>query len=1067
MDETTFFFNLQAIKVLAAKGEKSTYQKVNVDEKECYTVLLGGNAVGEITSHGYLQVDLRFRSYADYFLQGGCGSHYMYLETIQEETSDDLRSESDLSEAGTSPAGWFGTDSETGSVICIEKDPTECDSDRESACPAKRRKQDNNLLTISIEDDCQSLSRSSSLLQFETLEKQCQETCNSSPSVYSQFSFDSLDVQRKSNVSPDSLDRVQSDGEQESDYYRALKIDVPRKKESKTLQNVGNRFGGSDSSDSDGTLGGSRSFDNLRSWRSFDSLPILSVSPPKTKDEVSVENLSEDSGYSDHLCNNSKYNITTSQSETGMKSNFDVSRLNLDLFGNKKSAKTKTAHVDFHAYDGEGFHSFSGNFGTSYQDLSVFDKYDVDILENHHSPLIDRFMRRRVRNEDSVTKIVNIEKSPECGLASKYNCASSASEPNLLVATTVTSESVEVLPNSQKKTGKFLENSACASSVPKDLNLVKDLETEKNTWCFDAQTESVAAKNFDIADLTVESVNIEDINSSSFHSSNISEFLSLDNIENKGDMSSFRREGSYAEAMTNRVDLSDDENSLIAKPILKRPRNTMEDFDRKVLKAISEHSIQSIGDSRHNLCDTIYPSNPIANSIAKQSRYFTSTPNVSSLSRQKVNNYEHEERRKSTYDVRRTDRSTSTSGMSDFDDKTITSAKSLAESTSSKGVHFSPLVDEVNWNDDTTESTETIERESSYSLQSSPERETSPPSPTPVERLLESPEPGRMSYSQPDLHNHNEKRDFIESLKCFQTELTKSQPNMNDKLKRRGSQLLKKDKDGCLIKAYVDGDGIHYQHTHLDLDNVYSNKPPTSPTTSDLSHVGSNTASMQAKPVVGMAARARDVTTPRKDKGKFGGFFSRLTSFRFSARKDAAKKKNGNVAAKENVPSDLLLAPPVRQATKDDYVYIPLKGPSSENNNRRKDEGGKVSGKPPVPRAPPRVVGASVKRDGGGANQQGGGVESHERRRRRTIDSGSRPRPMEPMGLIETDLDTEVTIITDGADVKTRSLLNLGAAQPSGTARLQLSTAPRETHRPHKSMEFLLDKENIKVVEVS
>lgn len=41
----------------------------------------------------------------------------MYLETIQEETSDDLRSDSDLSDPENSPAGWLATDSEAGSVI--------------------------------------------------------------------------------------------------------------------------------------------------------------------------------------------------------------------------------------------------------------------------------------------------------------------------------------------------------------------------------------------------------------------------------------------------------------------------------------------------------------------------------------------------------------------------------------------------------------------------------------------------------------------------------------------------------------------------------------------------------------------------------------------------------------------------------------------------------------------------------------------------------------------------------------------------------------------------------------
>jgi hypothetical protein len=80
---------------------------------------------------------------------------------------------------------------------------------------------------------------------------------------------------------------------------------------------------------------------------------------------------------------------------------------------------------------------------------------------------------------------------------------------------------------------------------------------------------------------------------------------------------------------------------------------------------------------------------------------------------------------------------------------------------------------------------------------------------------------------------------------------------------------------------------------------------------------------------------------------------------------------------------------------------------------------------------------------------------------------------MEPMGLIETDLDTEVTVITSGPNVKTRSLLNLGA-EPRLGALLDVNDAARDgdgapkfpSARPHKSMEFLLDKQNLKVVEV-
>lgn len=160
-----------------------------------------------------------------------------------------------------------------------------------------------------------------------------------------------------------------------------------------------------------------------------------------------------------------------------------------------------------------------------------------------------------------------------------------------------------------------------------------------------------------------------------------------------------------------------------------------------------------------------------------------------------------------------------------------------------------------------------------------------------------------------------------------------------------------------------------------------------------------------------------------------------------------------------------------RTATKDDYIYIPLKSP--HNQQQRQSGPPQNSGKPPLPRTPPRIVGASVKQRNDGRRT----ADNHQRRR--TIDSAaaaadSRPRPMEPMGLIETDLDTEVTTVRTGAaacssNVKTaRSLLNLGAEPRLGAPQHEgdASDSFPKGSRPHKSMEFLLDKQNHKVVEV-
>lgn len=81
------------------------------------------------------------------------------------------------------------------------------------------------------------------------------------------------------------------------------------------------------------------------------------------------------------------------------------------------------------------------------------------------------------------------------------------------------------------------------------------------------------------------------------------------------------------------------------------------------------------------------------------------------------------------------------------------------------------------------------------------------------------------------------------------------------------------------------------------------------------------------------------------------------------------------------------------------------------------------------------------------------------------------------IGLIETNLDTHETVISG----KTRSLMELGPQQMSLHGRGAQSAATRRTvgatpnkvgsivepRRPHKSMEFLLDKENQKLVLVS
>lgn len=176
------------------------------------------------------------------------------------------------------------------------------------------------------DNDLNTLSRSSSLLQFETLEKQCQETRSNSPSNYSQFSFDSLEnSHRKNNLSPDSLNSPRNDGtEDETDFAKFFSC----KKSSDSLDCNKTKYSGSDSSDSDVTLDATRSFDNLKLWRSFDSL-LTCNKHNTTKEKLSLENLSEDSGYGDLLSKSTNNNQLKDKNSLRSTIEFNMDRKRL------------------------------------------------------------------------------------------------------------------------------------------------------------------------------------------------------------------------------------------------------------------------------------------------------------------------------------------------------------------------------------------------------------------------------------------------------------------------------------------------------------------------------------------------------------------------------------------------------------------------------------------------------------------------------------------------------------------------------------------------------------------
>lgn len=116
---------------------------------------------------------------------------------------------------------------------------------------------------------------------------------------------------------------------------------------------------------------------------------------------------------------------------------------------------------------------------------------------------------------------------------------------------------------------------------------------------------------------------------------------------------------------------------------------------------------------------------------------------------------------------------------------------------------------------------------------------------------------------------------------------------------------MKKDKDGSVISAYVDRDGIQYKHTHLDIGMGFGRTvpgPPHSNVINSNERITKNKQNSCAfhKPVVDsmeprdsvlhVAPNAQENHKEKKHSGKLGGLFSKLASFRFSLKKGADEK---------------------------------------------------------------------------------------------------------------------------------------------------------------------------------
>lgn len=896
-----------------------------------------------------------------------------------------------------------------------------------------------------------------------------------------------------------------------------------------------------DSQNSDDTLlvAGSRSdspangTNSSRTCRSYESLSTRRPTKHVKRERMSAENLSEDSGYSDVPvgcgCGATSGPISAPGGHGGIviphkstkKCVNELACINTRISHPppaRKIANPRTRMMrSFDAYDGAlvalpfapaSACAAATCFASSCQDLIAAVAYDAGARAADHARVYRATIGRVARGTAPrrTTDVLNIVL--ECSAASKYNddaVASSYSEPDLLQRD-ATSEHRRCLDTNRIscRQGYFGEN-LCVASVPKDLNLIggggDDVGGADRAFVNTHRGESVAAKNWDLCNLDANGV--DNMAARENISVTCGEIVKL---------SRHKREQSNIHPANNNLD---DDIAVGTDQV---------DDATVVQKAVSENSLRSFD-------DIFYHSTPVNKIIV------TSTPNLTAIEtldavQDKVlmhGSMQNVPLKSSLV--------TDKSGM-----KQATSA-----SSSTKGVHFCPVVSEVSWAETFSSSSDgEIENGDEEDLASNADSSSS-------DEFI--PLGGSSDCDGDDTARNTEKNKEIEY--CVVPCTPMSAANSTDVNNERNSTDT-----GGLVNVRVRPSPPQNNTSHVTA------RPAGAQHTCERSSViqlkeEDGRLTMDAEPPEEVHLSAIDVATAdtrvnNKSGTKFTSFLSRFASFRFTNRKSNKNKKERqknsenalNHAAPQ--PNDTVVSTPHQQriATKDDYIYIPLKGPIPTAPQPVE----RCAGKPPLP---PTGASASRGRRGindarnshatsaidyrSGANRSKPDGRCHENdighgTRGATVDVASRDNDASSKapasgesspsakaaqarrqrmdgrrspGLIETDLDTHITKVVRGhVPGKTRSLMNLGTAiadsscmittdgpgtrQDTGVSvrhRLEndgctvatsaagdSSTNARlgahvlhhhHQQRPHKSMEFLLDKDNIRSVQVS
>lgn len=423
-----------------------------------------------------------------------------------------------------------------------------------------------------------------------------------------------------------------------------------------------------------------------------------------------------------------------------------------------------------------------------------------------------------------------------------------------------------------------------------------------------------------------------------------------------------------------------------------------------------------------------------------------------------------------------------------------------------KGVHFCPVVAEVNWRD-------------SYSSDSDV-----------AEPLLDEGSdyevPCDRSRSAPDvsMDREAEEREFSPPLDVLVEKLlSDSVTRRNEReLEQRAQQRARLD----LITSPPPSRGGAANNNNSKSSsslNESSSSSWSSPSRTPLNasyHSAAFEGAMDSNSggASGGPADKGSASSPTKSSpvGKLGGFFQRFSLKRLSGRK--SKKKAAAAAAAPPVVVGVL---PKAGNVEANSRIIPLTGEyEREGRTGEPRSGSVICSKPPLPPAPP-PIGARRRPSEGGTSAQttldaatlkqpslsqyspqfGSDSQTTPTMLRKTaataacIDrrSPSSPHRAAGGGLLETDIDSNVTLSTSNVSgvgnvtsspansKKSRSLLNLDNGRlsllPSTAAKAAAATDAMKAAggSPHhgcndyraKSMEFLLDKENQAAVKVS